>query len=242
MAGVIGLRGPDIAKRDALRGYKVEFLDADRPYIRPHTGAPVLTVHEGVPKVSRHIFGFSRRFSSFNARVDKLTSSRMWSGMFGKHHGVCPVSYFVEWADLGGGKRPYRIERRDGAAMAVPALVGPYWEDRKDVAFALVTVEPNSFVRAFHDRMIAQLSDAAIDVWLTPAGRTPATLFEALAAPPEGELVARPLALDVGKAKYDDPAALDPVGEPIRWEDIKGRRLAAKAASEAGKAGAREEE
>lgn len=78
MAGVIGLRGPDIDKREALRGYKVEFADADRPYIRPHTGAPVLTLKDGTPSVERHVFGFSHRFSSFNARDDKLEASKMW--------------------------------------------------------------------------------------------------------------------------------------------------------------------
>src|SRR5688500_10684389 len=61
VAVVIGLRGPDIEKRDALRGYKVEFIDADRPYVRPHTGLPVLTLKEGKPDVHRHVFGFSRR-------------------------------------------------------------------------------------------------------------------------------------------------------------------------------------
>ena len=67
MAGIIGLRGPDIDKRGALRGYKVEWHHADRPFVRPHTGWPVLYLDEGEPQVERHVFGFSRRFTSFNA-------------------------------------------------------------------------------------------------------------------------------------------------------------------------------
>ncbi|MHB8587182.1 MAG: SOS response-associated peptidase [Thermoplasmatota archaeon] len=240
MAGVIGLRGPDILKRDALRGYKVVFEDADRPYIRPHTGAPILTVDEGTAHVTRHVFGFSRRFSSFNARADKLAESKMWSSMFAKahHHGICPVSYFVEWADLGHGKKPFRIERADGAAMAVPALVGAYWEDRSDRAFALVTIDPNPFVRTFHDRMIAQLSDSAIDIWLHPENHSTSELYALLAPPPNGELVARPVAADVGKAKFDDPSALEPIGPAVTWEEIqsggaRGRETAGTAPMEA---------
>ncbi len=224
VAGVIGLRGPDIAKRDALRGYKVEFKDADRPYIRPHTGAPVLFMDEGKPKVERHVFGFSKEFTSFNARADKLETGKMWSRMFGKHHGVCPVSYILEWADLGEGKKPFAIQRADGAAMAVPALVGAYWEDRSKRAFALVTIPPNKFVATFHDRMVGQLEDDAIDVWLKPESQERSALLKCLEPPPEDELVALPLAADVGKAKFDDAKALEPVGPAIGWTDVRKTR------------------
>lgn len=227
MAGVIGMRGPDIAKRDALRGYRVEWVDADRPYIRPHTGLPVLTMHEGEPDVHRHVFGFSRRFSSFNARADRLVDGKMWSRMFGRagHHGVAPVSYILEWGDLddGEGKRPFRIERADGAAMAVPSLVGPYWEAKETDAVALVTIEPNRFVATFHDRMIGQLRDDDIDVWLRPENHDEKRLFACLAAPSEDELVAYPLRADVGAAKFDDAAALEAVGDPLAWSDVKDR-------------------
>ena len=221
MAGVIGLRGPDIEKRDALRGYQVVFEDADRPYVRPHTGLPVLTLKDGEPDVHRHVFGFSRRFSYFNARADKLEDSKMWSGMFGKqgHHGVAPVSYILEWGDLGdgAGKRPFRIERADGAAMAVPALVGGYWERKGEDAFALVTIEPNRFVAQFHDRMIGQLQDEQLDVWLRPEDHSPAELRACLAAPADEELVAIPIKADVGSARHDDADALAAVGPALKW-------------------------
>lgn len=225
MAGVIGLRGPDIEKRDALRGFKVTFEDADRPYVRPHTGLPVLTIKEGTPDVHRHVFGFTHRFSSFNARSDRLESSKMWSKMFGKegHHGVAPVSYILEWGDLqdGEGKRPFRIERADGGAMCVPALVGHYWDKKDTDGFALVTIDPNRFVKTFHDRMIGQLADDRLDVWLRPGEHPRAALWDCLKAPPDEELVAYPLRHDVGKAKFDDEAALEAVGEAVTWDDIK---------------------
>ncbi len=234
MAGVIGLRGPDIEKRAALRGYKVEFVDADRPYVRPHTGLPVLTLEGGEPRVERHVFGFSRRFSSFNAREDRLETGKMWSAMFAKagHHGVAPVSYILEWGDLGDGqgKRPFRIERADGAAMCVPALVGGYWEKKGEQAFALVTIEPNPFVKTFHDRMIGQLQDDQLEVWLRPEEHTVGELRKCLAAPPNDELVAYPLKGDVGKAKFDDASAMEAVGPPVTWGDVPHSKPAAKQA------------
>ena len=149
----------------------------------------------------------------------------MWSRMFGKsgHHGVAPVSYILEWGDLGDGKRPFAIQRADGAAMCVPALVGRYWEKKDQDAFALVTIEPNRFVKTFHDRMIGQLSDDRLDVWLRPEEHGRDEVWACLAAPPEEELVAYPLRADVGKAKFDDEAALEPVGDAVSWEDVKGR-------------------
>ncbi len=231
MAGVIGLRGPDIEKRGALRGYQVKFEDADRPYVRPHTGLPVLTLSaDGAPNVHRHVFGFTRRFSSFNARADRLTTSKMWARMFGNegHHGVAPVSYILEWGDVGDGegKRPWRIERADGAAMCVPALVGGYWENKGDDAFALVTIAPNQFVSAFHDRMIGQLQDDQLDIWLHPQDHETEELFACLSPPPEEELIAYPLALDVGKAKFDDAAAMQAVGDPVAWPDVQAQQAA----------------
>ena len=227
MAGVIGLRGPDIDKRDALRGYKVEFKDADRPFIRPHTGLPVLTLKDGEPSVERHVFGFSKRFSSFNARADKLEEGKMWSRMFGKSHGVAPVSYILEWAEAEDGeKQPYRIERADGAAMAVPALVGAYWEAKDERAFALVTIDPNDFVRTFHDRMIAQLPDSAIDKWLKPEGKSHAELLKLLAAPPNDELVAYPIRKEAGKTKYDDAKGLEAIGPALTWAKVRGKKSA----------------
>ena len=225
MAGVIGLRGPDIEKRDALRGYKVVFEDADRPYVRPHTGLPVLTIDDDGPRVDRHVFGFTKRFSSFNARADRLEQSKMWARMFAKpgHHGVAPVSYILEWGDLGDGKRPFRIERADGAAMCVPALVGGYWEDKGERAFSLVTIEPNRFVKTFHERMIGQLADDQLDIWLKPQDHDRSELWACLEAPPDEELVAYPLKQDVGAARHDDAAAMEAVGPAVTWADVKDR-------------------
>lgn len=232
MAGVIGLRGPDIEKRGALRGYKVEWRDADRPFIRPHTGLPVLHLDEaGKPAVGRHVFGFSRKFSSFNAREDKLGASRMWGGLWRKpgHHGIAPVSYILEWGDLGDGlgKRPFRIERADGAVMLIPSLVGAYWDAPDTRAVALVTIEPNDFVAAFHDRMIAQLRDDQLEAWLHPEQHDEAALRACLGTPPNVELVAYPLAESVGSAKFDDAKAMDAVGPPLTWAAIMEKSASA---------------
>jgi putative SOS response-associated peptidase YedK len=185
---------------------------------------------DGSPAVTRHVFGFSPKVASFNARDDRLLESRLWRPMFGKtgRHGVAPVSYILEWGDLGDGrgKRPWRIERADGAAMCVPALVGHGWEDKATRAFALVTVAPNRFVGAFHDRMIAQLADGQLDVWLHPEDHPPEAVRACLRTPPEEELVAYPLRADVGSARFSDAGALAAVGPALSWKDVEARARA----------------
>ncbi len=161
----------------------------------------------------------------------------MWAPMFGRnaHHGVAPVSYILEWSDVSGKKTPYRIERADGAAMAVPALTGHAWEHKEDRAFSLVTIEPNAFVATFHDRMIGQLDDAHIDVWLKPEQHTKKELWECLVAPADDDLVAYPLADNVGGAKYNDAKAIEAVGKPIAWADIKAAKPKTKRKAEQAK-------
>ncbi|MGB1585637.1 MAG: SOS response-associated peptidase family protein, partial [Thermoplasmatota archaeon] len=156
----------------------------------------------------------------------KLESGKMWSRMFAKagHHGVAPVSYILEWGDIGEGKQPFRIERADGAAMCVPALVGGYWEEKGERAFSLVTIEPNAFVKTFHDRMIGQLADDQVAIWLRPQDHDVAELRACLAQPSNDELVAYPLKADVGGAKFNDASAMEAVGPAVHWEDVKGRR------------------
>jgi hypothetical protein len=107
--------------------------------------------------------------------------------------------------------------------MCVPALVGEYWEKKDERAFSLVTIEPNAFVRTFHDRMIGQLSDKRLDTWLVPEDHGRDELWACLIAPPDAELVAYPLRADVGGAKFDDAAAMMAVGPAVTWADVQQR-------------------
>lgn len=221
MAGLVGIRAEDMEQVDALRRLRPDYPDGF-PLIRPHVQAPVLVVRdeEIVAELAR--FGFSRRFSSFNAREDKLSTGRLWSSMFGRSHAIMPVSYVVEWVDDERGKRPFLIQREDGKPMMVPALSGRYHEDRDQRAFALVTREPNRFFGHFHDRMVAQCPPEGVDRWLSPEGATEKELRACLAAPGDDELVAVPADPGLTKRKAGDWSALHTVGEPLKWADLRG--------------------
>jgi putative SOS response-associated peptidase YedK len=166
-------------------------------------------------------FGFSRRFSSFNARKEKLTTGRLWSSMFGKRHAIVPLSYVVEWIQDKQGKHPFLIQRADGGLMMTPALVGGSHETKGERAFAICTREPNRFFARFHDRMVGQCTPELMKRWLAPGDTTADELLACVAAPDDGELVAVAAAPNISKRKAGDWSPLVTFGEPLGWDDVK---------------------
>lgn len=220
MAGLIGIRAEDMEQVDALRKLRPEYPDGF-PLIRPHVLAPVIVAHDEAVEAVTARFGFSRRFSSFNARNDKLTTGRLWSSMFGKSHGLVPLSYVVEWVEDESGKRPYLIQRADGKPMMAPALVGRYFEDREQRAFAICTRKPNRFFAKFHDRMVGQCPPDRAGAWLRPEGTAADDLLACVAAPGDDELVAVPADPGISKRKAGDWSPVKAVGEPLGWGDLR---------------------
>lgn len=189
MAGLVGIRGEDMEQVDALKRAKLEWPQG-LPFIRPHVLAPVIVRKDGTEDFVKARFGMSRRFTSFNARDDKLTEGKLWKGMFGKGHAVAALSYVVEWLEEGGEKQPYLIGRADRKLLLAPALVGPYLDDKSQFGFAICTRAPNAFFANFHDRMVGVMTDSLAKRWLEPDGVSPQDLLECVRAPAEGELAA----------------------------------------------------
>jgi putative SOS response-associated peptidase YedK len=174
---------------DALKRAKAEW-PLGLPFIRPHVLAPVIVRADGGDDYAPARFGMSRRFTSFNARDDKLTESRLWKGMFGKSHAVAALSYVVEWVPEGSKKQAYLIGRSDGGLLMTPALIGPYLDDRAQRGFAICTRAPNAFFAHFHDRMVGVMTKTQVERWLEPEGVPAEELFACVRAPADDELAA----------------------------------------------------
>lgn len=220
VAGIFGIDAETMEQVDALQRLRADY-PTGFPMVRPHVKAPALVGgHQGRQAVLAR-FGFSRRFSSFNARSDRLTTGKMWSRMFGTAHAIVPVSYVVEWVDRDEGRQPYLIRRADGRPLMAPALIGPYFEDRRQKAFAICTREPNAFFGAFHNRMIGACPEHLVDQWLAPEGVPHDELLECVAALPDEEMVAVPTAPEITKRRAGDWSALEATGDPVTWADVK---------------------
>lgn len=220
MAGIVGIRAEDMDQVDALRRARLEFPNGF-PMVRPSVRSLVL-VDEGqglAAKAAR--FGFTNAFASFNARVDKLATSPFWKSMFGREHGIAPLSYVIEWVVTGGVRQPYLIQRADGKLLMAPALVGHSRDERKEPAFAICTREPNRFFGFFHPRMVGVCTPEFMDRWLHPSEFSMNELAECVASPRDDELVAVPASPEIQKRVKGDWSPLKTVGPPVTWKDVE---------------------
>jgi putative SOS response-associated peptidase YedK len=222
MAGIVGIRAEDMEQVDALQRARLEFPNGF-PMVRPSVRTLVLVQEDGrlVAKPAR--FGFTNAFASFNARVDKLATSPFWKSMFGKEHGIAPLSYVIEWMERDGVRQPYLIQRADGRLIMAPALVGHSRDEKKEPAFAIVTRDPNRFFGFFHPRMVGHCTPELMETWLHPSRHSAAELAECVAAPRDDELVAVPASPEIQKRVKGDWSALKTVGPPITWKDVEGK-------------------
>lgn len=220
MAGIVGLRAEDMEQVDALKRARLDFPNG-LPMVRPHVRALALVRENDAVVAKPARFGFSRRFPSMNARIEKLQESPFWKSMFGKSHAVIPISYVIEWIEKGETRQPYLIQPKGGGLWFAPALFGHYHEDKAESAFAICTREPNRFFGYFHDRMVGVLTEKLMDRWLRPAESSKDELLECIRKPEEDELEAVPTTPDITKRKAGDWSALPATGAPVRWAHVQ---------------------
>lgn len=220
MAGIVGIRAEDMEQVDALQRARPDFPNG-LPMVRPSVRSLVLVQREERLEAKPARFGFTSAFSSFNARVDKLATSPFWKSMFGKEHGIAPLSYVIEWVEKGGVRQPYLIQRADGKLIMAPALVSHSRDEKKETAFAIVTREPNRFFGFFHPRMVGCCTPELMERWLHPTQYSAQELAECVAAPRDDELVAVPASPEIQKRIKGDWSALKTIGPPITWTDVE---------------------
>jgi putative SOS response-associated peptidase YedK len=233
MAGLVGIHPKDIVTMDTMA--PLDAVDPHRkirtairdglPIIKPMYHTPILVPKKAGGGVEWRIarFGLSRRFSSFNARSEKLQESRLWKSFFGHAHGVAALSYIVEWQKEGAERVPYLISRADGGMLLTPALAAPCLDDKEDLGFAICTRTPNGFFSHFHDRMVGVMTEALMERWLTPEGVSASKLMECVRAPGEDELVARRGVGDLMKRDASDVTPIETMGEALRAHDVEGK-------------------
>lgn len=118
-----------------------------------------------------------------NARAETVADKPYFRDAFRRRRCLVPAAAWLETPKRGADKSPRRLSLVDRELFAFAGL----WEPG---SFAIVTVEPNSLVRAIHDRMPAVLAAADEAAWLDE--RTPpARLAELLRPYPSERLSCR---------------------------------------------------
>ncbi|SDX01719.1 SOS response-associated peptidase [Marinobacter mobilis] len=111
----------------------------------------------------------SPRYSTFNARADRLGSSPLWKERFANQRAIVPASGFHEWTGPVGHKQCYNIRASEGAI----AFAGLYeiWEfDGQRVAsFTIITLPAHPRFAHIHPQSVPlMLRPEDFDTWLDP--------------------------------------------------------------------------
>ncbi len=112
------------------------------------------------------------KLSTFNARDDKLTSSRFWREPFSAQRALLPATWYVE-----KGKT---FQLGDGELLAIAAIyeLGTA-EGEPELSYSMVTRDAVAEAATANDRMPLILPVEFHDVWLDPARAGDAGLVKA---------------------------------------------------------------
>jgi putative SOS response-associated peptidase YedK len=148
-------------------------------------------------------------YKTINARVETVHTAPSYRQAFMKRRCLIPADGFYEWKKVPGGKIPYSIGMADNSPFVFAGL----WEGWKDLGnnewlhtCAIITGEPNEFVREIHTRMPVILPKEHHDAWLFgEAGK------EILGPFPSDRMKAWPISDRINTPKNDDPEIIVPV-------------------------------
>lgn len=164
-----------------------------------------------VPSWAREV---GTRYSMFNARAESLSRSPAFRGPFRRQRGVVPMSSFIEWRMENGHKQPWVITNAE-QCIAVAAL-WDVWEgaDTPLLSCTLVTTEAAADFRPWHARMPVLLTREECRRWLD--NERPIDAGDMMLAPIlKFDLELYPVSRAVGNSSRNDPALLEPIGEPV---------------------------
>lgn len=109
-----------------------------------------------------HVGNEPAQFSAFNARDDKLLSSRVWKTPFRQHRALAPATWYVE-----KGKK-FALPGGDAFGIASITTTA-YRGDEEMLTYALVTRDAVAKAAEVHPRMPLVLPRELHDDWLDPS-------------------------------------------------------------------------
>lgn len=133
------------------------------------------------------------KYSTFNARLDKLQSSAVWRTAFPKRRCLVPVNGFFERVAEKGAtkKRPFYIQHREQNPFCFAGLWSLWHdeEDKKDLlTFTVITTEPNDLMKEIgHHRMPCIVESSEYQSWLDPNNLDEGALTNCIRTPFAGD-------------------------------------------------------
>ena len=128
---------------------------------------------------------WSTKYATFNANIERLESSPMWSKLLTRKRCIMPVTSFYEWPEK--GKPPVEIRANGGKPFALAGLWSTWFDEGAErQSFAVITTQANEFMTTYHRAMPVILEHKDLQkLWLLEGGMDVLRNFEcALTAEP----------------------------------------------------------
>ncbi|MGJ8637082.1 MAG: SOS response-associated peptidase [Phycisphaerales bacterium] len=152
-----------------------------------------------------------------NARSETVREKAAFRGLVRSRRCVVPISGFFEWEKVDGEKRkrPWYVTRADGEAMLLAGLWDTWVSDgglgSELDSFSILTMVPDSFLGAIHDRMPVILEHEEVGVWMDRE-QSDREIDGLLARGPiEGVLTGHRVGRGVASAERGDATVLNPI-------------------------------
>lgn len=152
------------------------------------------------------------KFSTFNARTDKVASAASYRVPFRKRRCLIPALGWFEWQQTPDGKVKWWLHKQDRGLVSFAGL-WDRWHRGEEVieSCTIIVGEANQAMTPIHDRMpvIIQPQDEAF--WLDTAIEAVPALQALLTPPPEELITAHKVRSDK-RPRDDDPTLIEPIG------------------------------
>jgi len=156
------------------------------------------------------------QFPSFNARADRIDTSKLFAPYFKARRCLVPVDGFYEWKKGEGKERfPMCIRMADEAPFMLGGVYS-IWKDAEEKehpSFSVITTEPNELMAPIHNRMPVIIAEQDFAAWLDPANNDVESLKKLLVPYPAGTMKAFPVSRYVNNTKNEGEQCLEPARE-----------------------------
>ncbi|MGE5315351.1 MAG: SOS response-associated peptidase [Acidobacteriota bacterium] len=155
-------------------------------------------------------------FPAFNARADRIETSKLFGPYFKARRCLVPVDGFYEWAKgVGKEKIPMCIRMKDEKPFM---LAGVYsiWKDKEGAevpSFAVITTDANELMAGIHNRMPVILAEQDFDAWLDPQNNDTGSLKALLRPFPSELMKAYPVSTYVNSSRNEGEECMKPVSQ-----------------------------
>lgn len=161
------------------------------------------------------------KYSTFNARDDKLELSKLYAPSFKAKRCIVPATGFYEWKNVNGVKQPYHFFMKKDYELFGMAGLWSHWisktSDDEVFSFTIITTEPNDLLKGYHNRMPVILHEKDEARWLDPTIQHADKLKELLRPYPAEAMTCHAVARGALRPGNDGPMCIEPVipGQPM---------------------------